>query len=153
MTPGFSAPIGLTSSMNRPCWQSAVERSGWERRAARSGRAGDRPDWKKEPRAQQDGKEGSPITRPDNALSPLSIPDRTRPKVSIIPRGISALGYTLQLRERTGSSWRNRIGKQDRRTAWRQDSRRIDLRGSLHRAQNYLLKATDIAKSMVKAMG
>ena len=75
-------------------------------------------------------------------------------KISIIPRGIAALGYTMQLPTEdrflmTQTELKNRIavllgGRVAEETVYQEISTG---------AQDDLLKATDIAKSMIKAYG
>ncbi|HMS83908.1 MAG TPA: ATP-dependent zinc metalloprotease FtsH [Nitrospira sp.] len=90
-----------------------------------------------------------------HALVALSIPGSDQvQKISIIPRGVSALGYTLQLPTEdrflmTKSELENKVavllgGRIAEETIFGEASTG---------AQNDLLKATDIAKSMVKAYG
>ncbi|TAJ22925.1 MAG: ATP-dependent metallopeptidase FtsH/Yme1/Tma family protein [Nitrospirae bacterium] len=90
-----------------------------------------------------------------HALMALSIPGAdTVQKISIIPRGIAALGYTLQLPTEdrflmTKSELENKIavllgGRVAEEVIYREVSTG---------AQDDLLKATDIAKSMVKVYG
>ncbi|MBI4400563.1 MAG: ATP-dependent metallopeptidase FtsH/Yme1/Tma family protein [Nitrospirae bacterium] len=90
-----------------------------------------------------------------HALVALSIPGTdTVQKISIIPRGIAALGYTIQLPTEdrflmTKSELENKIavllgGRVAEEIIYREVSTG---------AQDDLLKATDIAKSMVKAYG
>jgi len=90
-----------------------------------------------------------------HALVALSIPGSdTVQKISIIPRGISALGYTLQLPTEdrflmTKSELENKIAVLlGGRTAEELIFGEVSTG-----AQNDLMKATDIAKSMVKAYG
>ena len=90
-----------------------------------------------------------------HALVALSIPgcDQVQ-KISIIPRGVAALGYTLQLPTEdrflmTKSELENKVavllgGRIAEETIFGEASTG---------AQNDLVKATDIAKSMVKAYG
>jgi cell division protease FtsH len=90
-----------------------------------------------------------------HALVALSIPGSDAVhKISIIPRGIAALGYTMQLPTEdrflmTKSELKNKIavllgGRVAEETIYQEISTG---------AQDDLLKATDIAKSMVKAYG
>lgn len=90
-----------------------------------------------------------------HALIALSIPGTDQvQKVSIIPRGVAALGYTLQLPTEdrflmTKSELENKVavllgGRIAEETIFGEASTG---------AQNDLMKATDIAKSMVKAYG
>ncbi|MEW6544091.1 MAG: ATP-dependent zinc metalloprotease FtsH [Nitrospirota bacterium] len=90
-----------------------------------------------------------------HAMVALSIPGAdTVQKISIIPRGIAALGYTIQLPTEdrflmTKSELENKIavllgGRVAEEIVYREVSTG---------AQDDLLKATDIAKSMVKAYG
>ena len=90
-----------------------------------------------------------------HALVALSIPGSDQvQKISIIPRGVSALGYTLQLPTEdrflmTKSELENKVavllgGRIAEETIFGEASTG---------AQNDLVKATDIAKSMVKAYG
>jgi cell division protease FtsH len=90
-----------------------------------------------------------------HALVALSIPGAEKvQKISIIPRGIAALGYTLQLPTEdrflmTQSELKNKIavllgGRVAEELIYHETSTG---------AQNDLLKATDIAKSMVKVYG
>jgi cell division protease FtsH len=90
-----------------------------------------------------------------HALVALSIPGSdTVQKISIIPRGVAALGYTLQLPTEdrflmTKSELENRIavllgGRVAEQLVYAEVSTG---------ARDDLLKATDIAKSMVKAYG
>jgi cell division protease FtsH len=90
-----------------------------------------------------------------HALVALSIPgSETVQKISIIPRGVAALGYTLQLPTEdrflmTESELKNKIavllgGRMAEEIVYQEVSTG---------AQNDLLKATDIAKSMVKVYG
>ncbi|MBI3603429.1 MAG: ATP-dependent metallopeptidase FtsH/Yme1/Tma family protein [Nitrospirae bacterium] len=90
-----------------------------------------------------------------HALMALSIPGAdTVQKISIIPRGIAALGYTLQLPTEdrflmTKSELENKIavllgGRVAEEVIYREVSTG---------AQDDLMKATDIAKSMVKVYG
>ena len=90
-----------------------------------------------------------------HALMALSIPGSDQvQKISIIPRGVAALGYTLQLPTEdrflmTKSELENKIavllgGRIAEETIFGEASTG---------AQNDLVKATDIAKSMVKAYG
>jgi cell division protease FtsH len=90
-----------------------------------------------------------------HALIALSIPGTDQvQKISIIPRGVAALGYTLQLPTEdrflmTKSELENKVavllgGRIAEETIFGEASTG---------AQNDLVKATDIAKSMVKAYG
>jgi cell division protease FtsH len=90
-----------------------------------------------------------------HALVALSIPGSDAVhKISIIPRGIAALGYTMQLPTEdrflmTQTELKNKIavllgGRVAEETIYQEISTG---------AQDDLLKATDIAKSMVKAYG
>ncbi|MBX3305456.1 MAG: ATP-dependent zinc metalloprotease FtsH [Nitrospira sp.] len=90
-----------------------------------------------------------------HALVALSIPGTDQvQKISIIPRGVAALGYTLQLPTEdrflmTKSELENKVavllgGRIAEETIFGEASTG---------AQNDLVKATDIAKSMVKAYG
>ncbi|MBK8011777.1 MAG: ATP-dependent zinc metalloprotease FtsH [Deltaproteobacteria bacterium] len=90
-----------------------------------------------------------------HALMAMSIPSfDTIQKISIIPRGIAALGYTLQLPTEdrflmTRSELENKIavflgGRVAEELIYRETSTG---------ARDDLLKATDIARSMVKAYG
>ncbi|MGH7232001.1 MAG: ATP-dependent zinc metalloprotease FtsH [Nitrospiraceae bacterium] len=90
-----------------------------------------------------------------HALVALSIPGSDAVhKISIIPRGIAALGYTMQLPTEdrflmTKTELKNKIavllgGRVAEETIYQEISTG---------AQDDLLKATDIAKSMVKAYG
>ena len=90
-----------------------------------------------------------------HALIALSLPGSDQvQKISIIPRGVAALGYTLQLPTEdrflmTKSELENKVavllgGRIAEETIFGEASTG---------AQNDLVKATDIAKSMVKAYG
>ncbi|OQW32688.1 MAG: cell division protein FtsH [Nitrospira sp. SG-bin1] len=90
-----------------------------------------------------------------HAIVALSIPGSDQvQKISIIPRGVAALGYTLQLPTEdrflmTKSELENKVavllgGRIAEETIFGEASTG---------AQNDLVKATDIAKSMVKAYG
>ncbi|MDF0677173.1 MAG: ATP-dependent zinc metalloprotease FtsH [Nitrospira sp.] len=90
-----------------------------------------------------------------HALVALSVPGSDQvQKISIIPRGVAALGYTLQLPTEdrflmTKSELENKVavllgGRIAEETIFGEASTG---------AQNDLVKATDIAKSMVKAYG
>lgn len=90
-----------------------------------------------------------------HALIAISLPGMDQvQKISIIPRGVAALGYTLQLPTEdrflmTKSELENKVavllgGRIAEETIFGEASTG---------AQNDLLKATDIAKSMVKAYG
>ncbi len=90
-----------------------------------------------------------------HALTALSIPGTERvQKISIIPRGIAALGYTLQLPTEdrfllTQSELENKIAV----LLGGRIAEEIIYQEASTGAQNDLLKATDIAKSMVKVYG
>ena len=90
-----------------------------------------------------------------HALVAMSLPEMDQvQKISIIPRGVAALGYTLQLPTEdrflmTKSELENKVavllgGRIAEETIFGEASTG---------AQNDLVKATDIAKSMVKAYG
>jgi cell division protease FtsH len=90
-----------------------------------------------------------------HALVALSLPGAdTVQKISIIPRGIAALGYTLQLPTEdrflmTKTELENKIAV----LLGGRLAEEIIFGESSTGAQNDLVKATDIAKSMVKAYG
>ncbi len=90
-----------------------------------------------------------------HALVALSVPGAdTVQKISIIPRGIAALGYTLQLPTEdrflmTKSELENKIAV----LLGGRIAEELVFGESSTGAQNDLVKATDIAKSMVKAYG
>jgi cell division protease FtsH len=90
-----------------------------------------------------------------HALVALSIPGSDQvQKISIIPRGIAALGYTLQLPTEdrflmTKSELENKVAV----LLGGRIAEEIIFGESSTGAQNDLVKATDIAKSMVKAYG
>jgi cell division protease FtsH len=90
-----------------------------------------------------------------HALVALSLPGADQvQKISIIPRGIAALGYTLQLPTEdrflmTKSELENKIAV----LLGGRISEEIIFGEASTGAQNDLVKATDIAKSMVKAYG
>jgi cell division protease FtsH len=90
-----------------------------------------------------------------HALVALSIPGSDAvQKISIIPRGISALGYTLQLP--TEDRFLMAKSELENKIAVLLGGRTAEelIFGEVSTgAQNDLLKATDIAKSMVKAYG
>jgi cell division protease FtsH len=90
-----------------------------------------------------------------HALVALSIPGSDQvQKISIIPRGISALGYTLQLP--TEDRFLMAKSELESKIAVLLGGRTAEelMFGEVSTgAQNDLLKATDIAKSMVKAYG
>ena len=90
-----------------------------------------------------------------HALVALSIPGSDQvQKISIIPRGISALGYTLQLP--TEDRFLMAKSELENKIAVLLGGRTAEelIFGEVSTgAQNDLLKATDIAKSMVKAYG
>ena len=90
-----------------------------------------------------------------HALVAYSLPN-TDPvhKVSIIPRGLAALGYTMQRPE--GDRYlmtQARAGKPHPGAAGRHDRRGDHLRRHLDRRQNDLERATEIARSMVMEFG
>ena len=90
-----------------------------------------------------------------HALVAYSLPN-TDPvhKVSIIPRGLAALGYTMQTaRRRPLSADAKRIGIEDPSAAGRNRGRGNDLQRRIDRAQNDLERATEIARSMVMDYG
>jgi cell division protease FtsH len=90
-----------------------------------------------------------------HALVALSIPGSDQvQKISIIPRGIAALGYTLQLPTEdrflmTKSELENKIAV----LLGGRIAEELTFGEASTGAQNDLVKATDIAKSMVKAYG
>ena len=90
-----------------------------------------------------------------HAIMALSIPGAdTVQKISIIPRGIAALGYTLQLPTEdrflmTKSELENKIAV----LLGGRIAEELIFGEASTGAQNDLVKATDIAKSMVKAYG
>lgn len=90
-----------------------------------------------------------------HAIVALSIPGAdTVQKISIIPRGIAALGYTLQLPTEdrflmTKSELENKIAV----LLGGRIAEELIFGEASTGAQNDLVKATDIAKSMVKAYG
>jgi cell division protease FtsH len=90
-----------------------------------------------------------------HALVALSVPGADQvQKISIIPRGIAALGYTLQLPTEdrflmTKSELENKIAV----LLGGRISEELTFGEASTGAQNDLVKATDIAKSMVKAYG
>ena len=90
-----------------------------------------------------------------HALVALSVPGSDQvQKISIIPRGIAALGYTLQLPTEdrflmTKSELENKIAV----LLGGRISEEMIFGEASTGAQNDLVKATDIAKSMVKAYG
>lgn len=90
-----------------------------------------------------------------HALIALSVPGSDQvQKISIIPRGIAALGYTLQLPTEdrflmTKSELENKIAV----LLGGRIAEELIFGESSTGAQNDLVKATDIAKSMVKAYG
>jgi cell division protease FtsH len=90
-----------------------------------------------------------------HALVALSVPGADQvQKISIIPRGIAALGYTLQLPTEdrflmTKSELENKVAV----LLGGRISEEIIFGEASTGAQNDLMKATDIAKSMVKAYG
>lgn len=90
-----------------------------------------------------------------HALVALSIPGSDHvQKISIIPRGIAALGYTLQLPTEdrflmTKSELENKIAV----LMGGRIAEELTFGEASTGAQNDLVKATDIAKSMVKAYG
>jgi len=90
-----------------------------------------------------------------HAIVALSIPGAdTVQKISIIPRGIAALGYTLQLPTEdrflmTQSELENKIAV----LLGGRIAEELIFGEASTGAQNDLVKATDIAKSMVKAYG
>jgi len=90
-----------------------------------------------------------------HAIVALSVPGTdTVQKISIIPRGIAALGYTLQLPTEdrflmTKSELENKIAV----LLGGRIAEELIFGEASTGAQNDLVKATDIAKSMVKAYG
>jgi cell division protease FtsH len=90
-----------------------------------------------------------------HAIMALSLPGAdTVQKISIIPRGIAALGYTLQLPTEdrflmTKSELENKIAV----LLGGRIAEELIFGEASTGAQNDLVKATDIAKSMVKAYG
>jgi cell division protease FtsH len=90
-----------------------------------------------------------------HALVALSVPGADQvQKISIIPRGIAALGYTLQLPTEdrflmTKSELENKVAV----LLGGRIAEELIFGESSTGAQNDLVKATDIAKSMVKAYG
>jgi cell division protease FtsH len=90
-----------------------------------------------------------------HAIVALSIPGAdTVQKISIIPRGIAALGYTLQLPTEdrflmTKSELENKVAV----LLGGRIAEELIFGEASTGAQNDLVKATDIAKSMVKAYG
>jgi cell division protease FtsH len=90
-----------------------------------------------------------------HAIVALSIPGTdTVQKISIIPRGIAALGYTLQLPTEdrflmTKSELENKVAV----LLGGRIAEELIFGEASTGAQNDLVKATDIAKSMVKAYG
>jgi len=90
-----------------------------------------------------------------HALVAMSLPGSDQvQKISIIPRGIAALGYTLQLPTEdrflmTKSELENKVAV----LLGGRLAEEIIFGESSTGAQNDLVKATDIAKSMVKAYG
>ncbi len=90
-----------------------------------------------------------------HALVALSLPGSdTVQKISIIPRGIAALGYTLQLPTEdrflmTKSELENKVAV----LLGGRIAEELIFGEASTGAQNDLVKATDIAKSMVKAYG
>jgi cell division protease FtsH len=90
-----------------------------------------------------------------HALVALSLPGADQvQKISIIPRGIAALGYTLQLPTEdrflmTKSELENKVAV----LLGGRIAEELVFGESSTGAQNDLVKATDIAKSMVKAYG
>ena len=90
-----------------------------------------------------------------HALVALSLPGSDQvQKISIIPRGISALGYTLQLPTEdrflmTKSELENKVAV----LLGGRIAEELIFGEASTGAQNDLVKATDIAKSMVKAYG
>src|SRR5689334_14427854 len=90
-----------------------------------------------------------------HALAALSLPGSDQiQKISIIPRGISALGYTLQLPTEdrflmTKSELENKVAV----LLGGRIAEELIFGEASTGAQNDLVKATDIAKSMVKAYG
>ena len=90
-----------------------------------------------------------------HALVALSLPGTDQvQKVSIIPRGVAALGYTLQLPTEdrflmTKSELENKVAV----LLGGRIAEEVTFGEASTGAQNDLVKATDIAKSMVKAYG
>ncbi|MCP9452237.1 MAG: ATP-dependent zinc metalloprotease FtsH [Nitrospira sp.] len=90
-----------------------------------------------------------------HALVALSVPGAEQvQKISIIPRGVAALGYTLQLPTEdrflmTKSELENKIAV----LLGGRIAEELTFGEASTGAQNDLVKATDIAKSMVKAYG
>jgi len=90
-----------------------------------------------------------------HALVALSLPGTDQvQKVSIIPRGVAALGYTLQLPTEdrflmTKSELENKVAV----LLGGRIAEEVTFGEASTGAQNDLMKATDIAKSMVKAYG
>jgi cell division protease FtsH len=90
-----------------------------------------------------------------HALVALSVPGADQvQKISIIPRGVAALGYTLQLPTEdrflmTKSELENKIAV----LLGGRIAEELTFGEASTGAQNDLVKATDIAKSMVKAYG
>ncbi|MDH5668655.1 MAG: ATP-dependent zinc metalloprotease FtsH [Nitrospira sp.] len=90
-----------------------------------------------------------------HALVAMSLPGTDQvQKVSIIPRGVAALGYTLQLPTEdrflmTKSELENKVAV----LLGGRIAEELTFGEASTGAQNDLLKATDIAKSMVKAYG
>ncbi|WP_455370621.1 ATP-dependent zinc metalloprotease FtsH [Petrachloros mirabilis] len=90
-----------------------------------------------------------------HALVAMSVPGADQvQKISIIPRGIAALGYTLQLPTEdrflmTKSELENKVAV----LLGGRIAEELIFGESSTGAQNDLVKATDIAKSMVKAYG
>jgi len=90
-----------------------------------------------------------------HALVALSVPGSDQiQKISIIPRGISALGYTLQLPTEdrflmTKSELENKVAV----LLGGRIAEELIFGEASTGAQNDLVKVTDIAKSMVKAYG
>jgi len=90
-----------------------------------------------------------------HAIVAMSIPGADQvQKISIIPRGVSALGYTLQLPTEdrflmTKSELENKVAV----LLGGRIAEEVTFGEASTGAQNDLVKATDIAKSMVKAYG
>jgi cell division protease FtsH len=90
-----------------------------------------------------------------HALVALSLPGTDQvQKISIIPRGVAALGYTLQLPTEdrflmTQSELENKVAV----LLGGRIAEELTFGEASTGAQNDLVKATDIAKSMVKAYG
>ncbi|MBH0182057.1 MAG: ATP-dependent zinc metalloprotease FtsH [Nitrospira sp.] len=90
-----------------------------------------------------------------HALVALSLPGMDQvQKISIIPRGVAALGYTLQLPTEdrflmTKSELENKVAV----LLGGRIAEELNFGEASTGAQNDLVKATDIAKSMVKAYG